>query len=778
MSLTRAFKVLFSLFLATILHKQLRSQDLSPGGLDPSFVSGAPFLNKSVPIFISTFKDGSILTLENYRVIKFTADGNADYLFRTLEGDFIGGSTDTLGNPVLIRSLPTWSPADSTDLLWIEPNGNLVKSWRLPYVNPTCFALQRNGQVLLEHYGPIHRVYRLNVDRSMDTNFVCTSAPEGVVSVSAFTRSKMFVQNDGKIIITGNFLNWGGLPRRGIVRLNENGVLDGNYAPGVYLAGPNYGILNEAALQSDDKLVVAGSFGTAHGKVRKCIARFNQDGTLDESLNFEPPAGLLLDSYFKSIDIAPDGKLAFGTSSGHGSEFLFRLFPNGGIEFSYPISAPLVLMRDDGRIIASDENRSLKQIKQDGTIDPVFRRVAPVVNQIGMDSDGDVWIAGTIPDYVRSERSWSGLGLINEDGSLTPKFSGAGLKFSMEGDYIYTLNGRQQISRMRQDGQIDSMFNPGLPANAQVNAISATSDGKLVVGGYLSTFAPGITRLLPDGTKDPDFSASIDGTTIGVTFIEEIDNGRLLVGGDFYSVNGQPRVSLAILNRDGSLDTTFNAGSMTTIGGFWPPRSVPAVVYSAKRHFSGEILAVGAITSVQGQVRLSGARFDSSGKLLTGLELPNYGKAIAIQEDGKIVIATKSDVVRFLPDGNRDVWFTPAKLVDESPYPNVDANSMVIDRRGRLVVAGRFNFVNGYEAPYMFRLLTNFSPPRLNAGKNGSGTVGYVIEGPAAPQCLIEFSSDLLHWNSVMTEAPFHGKVELSFNPTAKTHFVRASFPP
>ena len=91
-------------------------------------------------------------------------------------------------------------------------------------------------------------------------------------------------------------------------------------------------------------------------------------------------------------------------------------------------------------------------------------------------------------------------------------------------------------------------------------------DGKLVVAGDFSSLnghpAPGLARLLPDGQVDPSFAAAPTSnvTVPALNIIRSIAlqaDGKLLVGGHFTAVGGQPRFGLARLLPDGSLDTAF-----------------------------------------------------------------------------------------------------------------------------------------------------------------------------------------------------------------------------
>ena len=132
------------------------------------------------------------------------------------------------------------------------------------------------------------------------------------------------------------------------------------------------------------------------------------------------------------------------------------------------------------------------------------------------------------------------------------------------------LQSHSSIGRINPDGTIDASFDPG--CNARVRTIAVQPDGKIVVGGNFSRLGGGgfgwyprakIGRLNPDGTLDMAFDPG--GTrnevfgTVWALLVQP--DGKILVGGDFRTVAGQPRDNLARLNPDGSLDHTFNPGS-------------------------------------------------------------------------------------------------------------------------------------------------------------------------------------------------------------------------
>src|SRR6185437_5907255 len=109
-------------------------------------------------------------------------------------------------------------------------------------------------------------------------------------------------------------------------------------------------------------------------------------------------------------------------------------------------------------------------------------------------------------------------------------------------------------------------FNIGSGADNPIFAVKETfvgSERKILIGGSFSVFngvsRRGIARINENGRTDLDFNpgSGINGT-VYVILVQR--DGKILVGGEFSSVNGEPRINIARLNPDGSLDTTFDAG--------------------------------------------------------------------------------------------------------------------------------------------------------------------------------------------------------------------------
>ncbi|MBX3460785.1 MAG: delta-60 repeat domain-containing protein [Planctomycetes bacterium] len=155
-----------------------------------------------------------------------------------------------------------------------------------PYFNATldsnvmAIAVQSDLKVVIggafTQVGTTGRSYiaRLTTTGALDTTFdPGTGADNGVNSI--------VIQADGKILIGGAFQNYNTVARSRVARLNADGSLDTTFDPGT---GPN-GTIQKLRLQSDGKVLIAGTFDTVGTTACANIARLNSDGTLDTTFD-------------------------------------------------------------------------------------------------------------------------------------------------------------------------------------------------------------------------------------------------------------------------------------------------------------------------------------------------------------------------------------------------------------------------------------------------------------------------------------------------------------
>ncbi len=164
-------------------------------------------------------------------------------------------------------------------------------------------------------------IARLNENGTVDPAFKPGSGANGLIYV-------VLVQRDGKLIIAGDFTMINGVNRNFVARLNEEGSLDATFDAGLSADGS----VRAAALQADDKLVIGGLFTAVSGAPRNSIARLNSDGRLDA--DFNPGSGANGSVYALAVQI--DGKIVVGgdftSFNGVGRNRIARLNEDGTID--------------------------------------------------------------------------------------------------------------------------------------------------------------------------------------------------------------------------------------------------------------------------------------------------------------------------------------------------------------------------------------------------------------------------------------------------------------
>ncbi len=210
------------------------------------------------------------------------------------------------------------------------------------------------------------------------------------------------------------------------------------------------------------------------------------------------------------------------------------------------------------------------------------------------------------------------------------------------------INGeyRGGVARLNADGSLDPSFNPGLGASGgSVLAMAALADGRILIAGSFLAFQgnsrPYVARLNPDGSFDPGFGAGL-GPDQTVWSLAPLADGRVVVGGEFTTVGGQPRNRLARLNPDGSLDATFDPGT-----------GADGTVFAVGATRDGRVLAGGAFTNLNGTAINRLARLNPDGSVDPQFDIGSGAngtvRTLVVQPDTAVVIGGDFTQVRGLP---------------------------------------------------------------------------------------------------------------------------------
>jgi len=201
------------------------------------------------------------------------------------------------------------------------------------------------------------------------------------------------------------------------------------------------------------------------------------------------------------------------------------------------------------------------------------------------------------------------------------------------------------------------------------------------------------------GQIDPGFEAPAVNERIFSAAVQP--DGKILIGGTFTLVDGQPRTSVARLNVDGSVDGTFSPPTLF--------RQVQALAVQP----DGKVLIGGNVfpfdSPRQALIRLNADGSIDEGFVDPGLwrpDSPNTGtvESIALQPDGKILIGgnftklggesgePRERVARLNADGTIDFGFGSP---EPNSGPNGAVNSLALQPDGKVLIGGTFTSLGG-----------------------------------------------------------------------------------
>jgi uncharacterized delta-60 repeat protein len=313
---------------------------------------------------------------------------------------------------------------------------------------------------------------------------------------------------------------------------------------------------------------------------------------------------------------------------------------------NHPVASTIVRVRGDGKIVvvgqttnaSGFEDFALARYNTDGSLDTTFGTGGLVVTDFGevlfehavavtIQSDGRIVAAGRANFSIAVARYLA-------DGSLDASFDGDGLVLTSVGGPSFSLSGM------------------ALHANGRIVVTGSLP----TPGGVLDDFA--VVRFKTDGSLDTslggagivttDFSGGFDIPT--AVAIQE--DGKIVVSGFIVDLAVfDTRFAVARFNEDGSLDAAFgSAGKVTTdVEGTLDLGSALAL------QADGKIVVVGSTGAGAASRDIAVARYDTDGTLDPTFGIGgtvttdivgavDFGFAVAIQADGRIVVAARMDL--------------------------------------------------------------------------------------------------------------------------------------
>jgi hypothetical protein len=401
-------------------------------------------------------------------------------------------------------------------------------------------------------------IARFNSNGTIDTGFSAPSIGGGLSA--AFQYINTFVtQSNNKIIIVGSFTEVDGSDYSGVARLNSDGTLDNTFTNP---ALTTFTEVRDVLIQSDDKVVVVGNFDGG-------IKRLQTDGTIDTSLNVPDSTGFTNNSFYAvaSQTVSSTDYLLVG-----GSFLQWNTLANYKRIARIGISGSL-----DGTYAGTNLN---------------ITSAGGLISKIKLDSNNDVYIAGRF------------VGSTNRNRNIA--------KLITDADFTTTGPGELDLTFAT---WLSGGTNDGWARDFEI------VDGKVLIGGEF-----GFAGRSQFGTQysATDFvivnesdGAPIDNWSSGnytfnnvVYSVTSLTGSNVLVGGNFSTVNSFSREDLASLKTSG-------IGTFSTINEYQITANISRLLISSSNtHFSGDVNISGSVTA---SVFTGSFRGDGSG--LTGVNI-------------------------------------------------------------------------------------------------------------------------------------------------------------
>ncbi len=275
------------------------------------------------------------------------------------------------------------------------------------------------------------------------------------------------------------------------------------------------------------------------------------------------------------------------------------------------------------------------------------------------------------------------------------------------------------LARYLADGALDTNFNstgkvitPIGSGDDKAYAIALQPDGKIVVAGFCNNdFC--LARYQINGALDTSFGSAGNGkviTSIGsgndtANAIALQSDGKIVVAG-FCEGTSNYDFCLARYQANGTLDTSFNSTGKVIS----PIGSSNDQAFAIALQPDGKIVVAGLCSNGSdwdfclARYQANGTldtSFNSTGKVISPIGSGfDYGRAIALQPDGKIVVAGYCDkssdtdfcLARYHTNGTLDAGFGSGGKVF-SPIGTSDdlGNAIALQPDGKIIVAGTCN---------------------------------------------------------------------------------------
>jgi uncharacterized delta-60 repeat protein len=456
-------------------------------------------------------------------------------------------------------------------------------------------------------------INQLNVNGTLNTAFGDLGEAEVAIPAGFYANAKLYaeqLQTDGKIVVAGTIQNLAGLQESIVARFNPDGSPDASFGTdGVTVLSTPGLALNYATIQPDGKIVLAGDMpiaGGAAGNTETAVVRLDADGQLDPSFGND---GLVALTNVPASERAstPITEKATGVAIAPDGQIV--LFGDISIPQAATPTAPLL-------------NAEVFRLNANGSQDDSLSQSGVEAANLGMSDINGVIVQ---PD-----------GKILLLGNAPPSYP----------------NGPPILARLNADGSLDGLASLPYPNSGYVvNAFALQADGKIVITGDQFNNNWFTFRVNPDLTMDDSFGVNgesdftITNDVLPMRAAAEVvaiaPDGQIVLGG-----TSNYSTSLVISRISGGNQTVAASGPVAPVAASEVPGDYdgngyaqPAIYlpdlgeYAIRSQGSADAVIPFGIPGA-GQTIPAPGDYDGSGQTELGAYLPSLGEYAYRPADG------------------------------------------------------------------------------------------------------------------------------------------------
>lgn len=312
------------------------------------------------------------------------------------------------------------------------------------------------------------------------------------------------------------------------------------------------------------------------------ISVFNSDGS-NNSLSFGNTIvqSGTSENYVQDIVEQPDGKIIFVGS--FNAPKVFRFNPNGTIDNSFQSNLGTgannkvrkAIVDSNGKITLIGNFTSFNgsacggiiRLNSDGTIDNTFNSTGTTsstgISDIILTSDNKYILSGENISVYNGQSTYSKTVRLNYNGSIDTTFQApmdaSFIRIGLLSNGQLIGVGKYNIKKLNANGTDTGFGSSILQGNSASTpyGLHVQADDKVIITGIFNKIGTNtvnnIVRIDVSGSSaviDTTFNPSGTGPSHGILCSQLTDDGKILIGGEFYLYNGIARNYIARLNND------------------------------------------------------------------------------------------------------------------------------------------------------------------------------------------------------------------------------------